>query len=315
MITVLMSIYNEKISWIRQSINSILEQTYSDFEFIIVVDNPSIDDEIRDFLEKQSEHDQRIKLIWNKKNIGLAKSLNKGIKLASGEYIARMDADDISESHRLAKELQFIQEKEYDLVSANKINIDENNKEINRDFPIKRNPNNVMQYSNVIVHSLVLVKTDCIKKMNGYRDLKNSEDLDLWLRMIESGYRLGILEEYLLHYRVRSNSASVERQLEQYYMSKYIKGLMKERRDNGKDSFSVKRQNDYLKKKKITQKKKLKFYFASKNIEMALFKINNRKFFGGIWYLLCATAYFPPLVIDKIYNYFNSMKFISANIE
>ncbi|MCI9359967.1 MAG: glycosyltransferase [Hungatella sp.] len=306
MISVLMSIYNENLSWIQQSIESILGQTYRDFEFIIIVDNPYIGDEIIEFLDRQCENDGRIKLIRNEQNVGLARSLNLGIHIASGDYIARMDADDISEKNRFEREIQFIKEGEYDLVSAYKINIDENGNEIGVDLPIDRNPNKVLRYSNIIVHPLVLVKTEVLKRLNGYRLLINSEDLDLWLRMIDSGYRLGILKEYLLRYRVRFNSASVERQLEQYYINKYIIKLMKERKENGKDSFSIEHQREYIKNKKITDKKKRKFFYANKNIEIALREINNRRYLGSMWYILCATICFPQLTIDKLYNYYHS---------
>lgn len=306
MISVLMSVYNEKLSWIQQAVGSISEQTYSNFEFIIIVDNPNIDEKIIEFLNRQSENDKRINIIQNEHNLGLARTLNIGIDMASGDYIARMDADDISEKTRFEKELQFIKEGGYDLVSAYKINIDENGNEISMDLPTDRDPNKVLRYSNIIVHPLVLVKTEVLKRMNGYRPLLNSEDLDLWLRMIDSGYRLGILKEYLLRYRIRSNSASVERQLEQYYINKYIIKLMKERKKNGKDFFLDEYQRKYIKNKKITDKKKQKFYFAGKYIEIALREINNKRYLESIWYILLATAYFPQLTMNKIYNYYHS---------
>ena len=141
MVSVLMSIYNERIEWIKQSVESILNQTYKDFEFIIVIDNPEMDLECRKYLEKRTYEDARIKLIWNEKNIGLAQSLNKGIKIAKGEYLARMDADDISLSDRLEMELEYLNKTKCDLVSTNKINIDENDNIISYDLSIKKDPN------------------------------------------------------------------------------------------------------------------------------------------------------------------------------
>lgn len=308
MVSVLMSVFNEKLLWIKESVESILNQTYTDFEFIIIVDNPRINDEISEFLKKKAREDKRIRLVWNKKNLGLAESLNKGIELASGEYIARMDADDISEKNRLESELKFIRETGYDLVSANKINIDEKDNILSVDLPITRNPNKVLQFSNIIIHPLVFAKTEVLRKMEGYRNLVNSEDFDLWLRMIDKGYKLGILNEYLLKYRIRSNSASVERQLEQFYINKYIIKLKKERKKGGNDSFSIEQQKQYIDKKNITHIKKKRFAHANKNIEKALVEINNGRYCKSLIYIIFGMYFFPNLVFNKIYNYIHSMK-------
>ena len=90
-VTVLMSVYNSE-KFLRESINSILEQTFKDFEFLIINDGST--DSSREII--LSYNDPRITLFDNKNNIGLTKSLNKGLDLAKGEYIARQDADDIS---------------------------------------------------------------------------------------------------------------------------------------------------------------------------------------------------------------------------
>ncbi|PSF36748.1 glycosyltransferase family 2 protein [Aphanothece hegewaldii CCALA 016] len=103
-ITILMSVYNEE-EYLQKAINSILNQTFTNFEFIII-DDGSIDDSLKDI---RSFSDTRIKVISNKKNLGLADSLNKGITLATGKYIARMDADDIAHSNRLAIQFNFLE--------------------------------------------------------------------------------------------------------------------------------------------------------------------------------------------------------------
>ena len=93
-LSVVMSIYKEPVEWMRQSIDSILNQTFTDFEFVIVNDNP-IRSENRDILDEYSKKDFRIIVLSNDENIGLTKSLNKGLRISKGKYIARMDADDI----------------------------------------------------------------------------------------------------------------------------------------------------------------------------------------------------------------------------
>ncbi|MFJ1380822.1 glycosyltransferase family 2 protein [Capnocytophaga canimorsus] len=102
-ISIIMAIYNEKIEWMRQSIDSILNQTFSDFEFIIINDNP----QMRDNQLLTSEYvkkDKRIKKIHNEQ---LTKSLNKGLKIAEGQYIARLNADDIALPKRFEKQVYF----------------------------------------------------------------------------------------------------------------------------------------------------------------------------------------------------------------
>ncbi|MCI0471302.1 MAG: glycosyltransferase, partial [Candidatus Aminicenantes bacterium] len=105
MITVLMSVFNNA-AYLREAIDSILNQTYTDFEFLIIDDAST--DSSKEIISHY--HDTRIRLIENKRNIGLTKSLNKGLHKAKGEYIARMDADDISLPDRLAVQYAFLQE-------------------------------------------------------------------------------------------------------------------------------------------------------------------------------------------------------------
>ena len=97
-VTVLMSVYNGR-AFLNRSVSSILRQTYRDFEFL-VIDNCSADDSYA-LLESYARQDARIRLLRNDRNVGLAASLNRGLKEARGEFIARMDADDSARPERL----------------------------------------------------------------------------------------------------------------------------------------------------------------------------------------------------------------------
>ena len=113
-VAVLMSVYNGE-KYLREAINSILSQTFNDFEFLIINDGST--DGTADILKSYT--DSRIKIINNEKNIGLTKSLNKGLKIAKGEYIARQDADDISMPERLKEEVAFLEiHKDYAVVGT-----------------------------------------------------------------------------------------------------------------------------------------------------------------------------------------------------
>lgn len=106
-ISVIMSVYNEPEEWIRIAIDSILDQTFSNFEFIIINDNPDNQGNEK-ILKEFAIKDRRVVIITNDKNIGLTKSLNKGLQVAKGEYIARMDADDMSLPQRFERQVEYL---------------------------------------------------------------------------------------------------------------------------------------------------------------------------------------------------------------
>lgn len=116
LISVIMSEYNTDVILLKQSIKSILEQTYKNFEFIIIDDcgKNNIDEIIKEF------NDDRIKIYKNDKNRGLVYSLNRALNIAKGKYIARMDTDDYSYKHRLEDESDFLENNpEYDVIGGN----------------------------------------------------------------------------------------------------------------------------------------------------------------------------------------------------
>ena len=116
MISIIMSTYNEPLSLVKKSVESILTQSFKDFEFIIILDNPK-NFEVNNYIKLLKNIDSRINVIENEKNIGLAKSLNKALMTAKGNIIARMDADDISYKDRIKLEYEYLCKNEYDLIS------------------------------------------------------------------------------------------------------------------------------------------------------------------------------------------------------
>ena len=131
MISVIMSVYNDE-KYLSKAVESILNQSYKDFEFIIVNDGST--DNSFEILEKYQQDDKRVILI-EQDNIGLTKSLNKAIDMACGKYIARMDSDDISLLTRFQKQIDFLeQNKDYALAGTNiaKIDISNNESEVNK---------------------------------------------------------------------------------------------------------------------------------------------------------------------------------------
>jgi glycosyltransferase involved in cell wall biosynthesis len=105
-ISVVMSVYNTKEEYLRAAVESILNQDFKNFEFIVILDNPT--DNSANIINSYAEQDNRIVVIQNETNLGLTKSLNKGLEIAQGKYIARMDADDVSVPWRLRIQKKYL---------------------------------------------------------------------------------------------------------------------------------------------------------------------------------------------------------------
>ena len=117
-----MSICNEPLPWLRLAVESIQNQTSGDFEFIIVCDNPAFEEGIA-YISQTAAEDSRIRMIVNESNIGPTKSFNKAIAAAEGEYIARMDADDIAFPERFEKQIAFLDANPHISVCATDVHI------------------------------------------------------------------------------------------------------------------------------------------------------------------------------------------------
>ncbi len=243
LVSVVMSVFNESIEELTESINSILSQTYSNIEFVIINDNPN-NDIVNNFLLKYKEKDSRIVVITNEENLGLALSLNKGILSSSGDIIARMDADDISDKERIEKEVNLMNENGYDMVSSNCDNIDVDGVVVGRRNAMPTADNDIkkiLPLANFICHPSVLIKRSVLECVGYYRYFKVSQDYDLWLRLLSTGHRIGITNEILLHYRTRDNSLSSNNIIRRIVYMNYQKKLYKERKKRGIDSYSIER--------------------------------------------------------------------------
>lgn len=299
MISVIMSVYNERLEWLQKAVESILHQTYDDFEYIIIIDNPALNEETRKYIQNTANSDRRVRLHFNEKNIGLMRSLNAGISMAKGSYIARMDADDISFPDRFEKEIRFIESYNYDMVSAYRVDIDESGKEISKTTHLKNIPERHLPYTNFIVHPSVMIKTEVMRKLGGYRNFYNSEDYDMWLRVLSAGYKIGMLEDYVIYYRIRETSMSLKNRLETYYITKYQQNLYWERIKYGEDSFTEDSFRSYMDKKDISNDKNLKYCRFRDNMDVAIakFKRKNPGFCIDFFKAFCA---FPSIAVDNV---------------
>lgn len=203
-LTVLMPLYNPQEEHLREAIMSILNQTFSDFEFLIINDGSTNNAEE----VVLSFNDERIRYI-KQDNMGLASTLNKGIELASAKIIARMDQDDISHPGRLEKQFKFLEENSNVSIVGSWI----------KHFPkteIVKVPKfpNLMEFLNscVMNHPTVMFrKSDFLKYDLRYNpELKTSEDYDLWARAVRV-LNFANLQEVLLDYRIHGGNMTVTR--------------------------------------------------------------------------------------------------------
>jgi len=207
-----MTVFNDDL-FIKKSIESILNQSFQDFEFIIIVEhgsNSSTIEIVRYFADK----DQRIRTVFNEKKLNIASSLNVGLDLAYGEYIARMDADDIALPERLYIQNKFLDEhKDVDICVADVIFIDkdDNNLRLKDNYPLTHEQIKAeLLFSTCIRHPTVMMRNASLKKaeLRYNPDYSTSEDYEFWNRACHV-LRIIRLPNILLLYRWHGSNATI----------------------------------------------------------------------------------------------------------
>ncbi len=208
LVSVILPVFNGADT-IAMAISSILDQTYTNYEFVIINDGST--DNTQLILESFS--DRRIKIL-RQENRGLVLSLNRGILASKGKYLARIDADDTAVPHRLEKQVEFLENNpSVALVGSAIIITYENGKKRLRRFPPDRPSilKNIIRI-NPFSHSAVMIRRAVLDNVGLYDVSKDGskrllvEDYDLWVRMIEAKYELANLPDALVHiYRLQSS--------------------------------------------------------------------------------------------------------------
>ncbi len=196
-VTVIMSVYNGE-KYIGEAVESILNQTYKDFELLIINDGST--DSSKDIIYLYD--DKRIRLINNKRNIGLTRSLNKGIRLSQSEYVARMDADDVSLPTRLEKQVKFMDANDDIALCGTWFQSIGNNSDVvwkvpEHDEEIRC----LMLFHNPIFHPTVILRRAVLEQFSlSYNPkYRYSQDYDLWVRMLAHSKASNLQEVLLLH--------------------------------------------------------------------------------------------------------------------
>lgn len=237
LVTVLLPLYNESLVFARESIDSMLNQTYPNLELILLLDNPR-NEELKCLINNYAIRDKRVKIHLNVENLGLPTTLNVGIDMSAGEYIARMDGDDISLPNRLEKQLEFLLEHpNIDMLGSDAYIINEDGQRIGEyhklrtDFSQKQ----MLRKATVnLIHPTWFGKSTLFRQCK-YRNFMHCEDFDFMARAYALGANFYNLQEKLLSYRVQQNSCSISRK---YAYEQYMNTLR------------VRKQlNDFLKRK------------------------------------------------------------------
>ena len=201
-VTVVMATHHgDRLDHLQQSVNSILDQSVEDFEYIIVVDGPVSDDKLQ-YLN--SIDDNRVRVIWLEKNSGPARARNTGIAEAKGEYLAIQDADDISDPRRLEKQYAYLIENNLDLMSCC-LKLIDNDGVVIRKKPYPTSEKTIirlMPFLNSINNSAVFCKTSLLRAFPYDETLRFGEDYRTWISLVRHGLRLGNHWDYLVSYRL-----------------------------------------------------------------------------------------------------------------
>jgi glycosyltransferase involved in cell wall biosynthesis len=216
-VTVIMPVWNAR-QYLAVAIESILRQTFTDFEFLIFDDGST--DGSTDILKTYANRDERIKLTLGS-HLGLTRLLQRGVELAKGQYIARMDADDISLPDRFARQVEFMDlHAEFVVIGGQTLRIDPDGDDIG---PLKVpelheeiDGRHMRGIGNQIVHPTSMMRTEAVRRVGNYRsEFEPAEDFDLFLRLAEMGF-LANLSDVTLKFRMHLKSVTHSRIKQQH---------------------------------------------------------------------------------------------------
>lgn len=232
-ISVLMPAFNAE-KFIAEAIESILSQTFGDFEFLIFDDGST--DRTLSIAKDHSKADSRVR-VYSHPNQGVANTLNLALREARHEWVAIMHADDVSEPCRLQRQLAFMKENPTVAVfSSLVLNINSQGKVIARsvsDWTTREGVKQALQYNKFygLHHSAILMRKSVAMGVGGYRqEFVPVEDCDLWNRIADSGHEILTQPEYLVRYRIHGGAASVARAREQRLKFRWAKECATRRR-------------------------------------------------------------------------------------
>ena len=223
LVTVLMSVHNEKREYLQTAISSIAAQTYKNIEFLIIDD--ASDSECHEILEEIIRPYPYIKLMVNEKNMGITKSLYNGVKQAQGDFIARMDADDFSLPTRLEIQVRFLEENpQIDILGGAVVSFGAKS--------VFMSPCNGMDddeikselfFTSALCHPAVMIRKSFLQQynLNYAPNVNKGQDYDFWDRCSVSG-RFAILKDVVLYYRIHDKQITSQNKSEQVQTAEMV---------------------------------------------------------------------------------------------
>lgn len=302
-VSVIMSLYAEPLDWLQKSIDSILMQDNRVFEFIIVNDNPERL-ELDSFLSDYSANFSNIKVLKNIENLGLIRSLNKAVSMSSGDYIARMDADDVSLPNRLSRQLEYLKVGDFDLIGANVEVIDEGEVKMydsNKVLTDKYIDSILLLGTVPLVHPTYFGKVEVFKKCKYNENAIYAEDMEFIAHARTLGYKIGNCPDILLKYRFSETSITKSNAYVSYNTALSVKKAFSCYKKTGEYKF--KNQIKNINKNKVTK-------FNNRQISMNIAKkeIKRGDYLKGVFFLFKAMMYdasfFKILYINIMQNYY-----------
>jgi len=217
-VTILLSVYNGE-KHLSDSIDSLLFQTYKNIEILIIDDNSN--DATFDICKKYEESFNNIKVFKNLKNLGLTKNLNFLIEHSSGTYLARQDADDISEVTRIEKQIKFMNKYKLDACTTRAYVMKQNKVTPNKSVYMPKKL--VMRFKNPFIHGSLMIKKTSILEVGKYNEkFYYSQDYKLMYDLIERGYKVKIIKKPLYILNMEGN-ISIEKKDEQKYYAECVR--------------------------------------------------------------------------------------------
>jgi glycosyltransferase involved in cell wall biosynthesis len=233
-ISLIMSVYNGE-DYLAETIESVLRQTFTEWEFIII--NDCSTDKTSQMLAEYAAKDNRIKVHTNETNLRLPSSLNKALSLAKGKYIARMDADDICMPDRLQKQYDFMEANPHIDLSSCRFMTLKNGVYSSGGCGGRDDDNSIkalLLVTNPILHPGIIAKADVIKELSYDKNFTCTEDMELWTRFVLNNKKIEILSEYLMIYRLHDKQiteTTLDKQrnevikIQKTYLSKLLKPM------------------------------------------------------------------------------------------
>lgn len=214
LVSILVPVYNTEEKFLRECIESALGQTYKNIELCLADDNSS-DKKIKPILEEYKKKDPRVKVIYRKENGNISEATNSALDIASGEFVALLDNDDVLAKNAIEENIRVINERDVDFIYSDEDKLNEKGKRCYPHFKPDWSPDTILSL-NYITH-LAVIRTSIVKKIGGFRTKYNgAQDHDLFLRVSEQTEKIYHIRKILYHWRMSKTSTAASGSNKEY---------------------------------------------------------------------------------------------------